>query len=71
MLKTVVLLNYYFFLKTIIHFRGFFEEIESSKEQHLKQNITVKFDNLNASILNKCIHFFQKIADFGKVDYVI
>ncbi len=37
----------------------------------MKLIITVKFDNLNASFPNKCITFFQKIADFGNVDYVI
>jgi len=56
-------------LKTVVYDFKILWWIESSKEQHLFEiesfcNIinafTVSFDQFNASLLNKSIHFFQK-----------
>ncbi len=64
MLKTVVLLN--IFVETVTHFVFIICcRTESLKEKHLLENkifyknVKIYFDQFNASLLNKSIHFFK------------
>ncbi len=61
---SVVLL--YIFMEIVIYiFSGFFDEQKVKKNSFIRNiyifcNITVTFDQFNASFLNTCINFFLK-----------